>query len=111
MSKKNKPSDDGYVYSTDPDFNLGNGEAAQDTLPPAKQDLRLRYETKHRGGKPVTVVDGFIGKADDLEDLGRKLKSFCSTGGSAKEGIILVQGDQREKVRAYLAKQGYRFKG
>jgi translation initiation factor 1 len=111
MSKKHKPSEDGFVYSTNPDFHLGTGAAAQETLPPAKQDLRLRYETKHRGGKPVTVVDAFVGTAADLEELGRKLKSYCGTGGSAKDGIILVQGDQREKVRAYLAKQGYRFKG
>ena len=111
MSKKNKPYADGYVYSTDPSFSLGNGEPAKETPPPAKQDLRLRYETKHRGGKPVTVIDCFIGTAEDLEELGRKLKTACGTGGSAKDGIILVQGDQREKVRAYLTKAGYKYKG
>ena len=111
MSKKFKPSADGYVYSTDPSFNLGTGEPAKETLPPAQQDLRLRYETKHRGGKPVTVIDCFVGTTADLEELGRKLKSYCGTGGSAKDGIILVQGDQREKVRAFLAKAGYKYKG
>jgi translation initiation factor 1 len=112
MSKKNnKLYTDGYVYSTDPGFNLGTGEPAKETPPPAQQDLRIRYETKHRGGKPVTVVDAFIGTTNDLEELGRKLKSYCGTGGSAKDGIILVQGDQREKVRAYLSKAGYKYKG
>ncbi len=111
MSKKNKPSADGYVYSTNPDFPFGNDDTAEETRPPAQQDLRIRYETKHRGGKPVTIIDAFIGTTDDLEELGRKLKSFCGTGGSAKDGIIIVQGDQREKVRAYLTKTGYRFKG
>jgi translation initiation factor 1 len=111
MSKKNKPDDRGYVYSTDPGFSFDSGSSSSETLPPEKQDLRLRYETRHRGGKPVTVIDGFIGKLEALEELGRKLKTFCGTGGSAKDGIILVQGDQREKVRSYLSKNGYRFKG
>jgi translation initiation factor 1 len=111
MAKKNKPDERGYVYSTDPGFSYLQQNENAETQVPAKQDLRLRYETKHRGGKPVTVVDGFVGKSEDLEELGRKLKSFCGTGGSAKDGIILVQGDQREKVRAYLARNGYRYKG
>jgi translation initiation factor 1 len=111
MSKKQKPLQDGYVYSTNPEFSLNDHEPARETLPPAQQDLRIRYETKHRGGKPVTVIDAFIGTTNDLEELGRKLKSYCGTGGSAKDGIILVQGDQREKVRAFLIKGGYKFKG
>ena len=110
MSKKNKADSRGYVYSTDPDFRMESESEAQVTLEPGKQQLRLRYETKHRGGKAVTVVDGFVGTAEDLEALGRKLKTFCGTGGSAKEGEILVQGDQREKVRQWLLKQGYKVK-
>ena len=54
------------------------------------------------------MVEGFIGKEKDLEDLGKKLKSFCGTGGSAKDGEIIVQGDQREKVLQWLVKNGYK---
>jgi translation initiation factor 1 len=111
MSKKQKPAQGGYVYSTDPNFPIGqDGSPEQETLPPAQQQLRIRLETKHRAGKAVTIVDGFIGTEADLQDLGKKLKTFCGTGGSAKDGEIIIQGDQREKVKGMLGKQGYRAK-
>ena len=108
MSKKNKPDSRGFVYSTDPNFRFEGTPNSDETLPPGQQKLKVRLETKHRGGKAVTLVDGFIGKNEDLEDLGKKLKSFCGTGGSAKVGEIIVQGDQREKVLQWLLKNGYK---
>lgn len=107
MSKKNKGDKYGFVYSTDPNFRIEEESAAQETLVPAQQVLRVRLETKQRGGKAVTVVAGFIGTEEDLEGLGKQLKNHCGTGGSAKEGEILVQGDQRDKVLAWLLKNGY----
>ncbi len=108
MSKKNKPDNRGFVYSTDPDFKFEENQENIETLPRAQQKLRVKLETKNRGGKAVTLVDGFIGTADDLEDLGKKLKNFCGTGGSAKDSEIIVQGDQREKVLQWLLKNGYK---
>lgn len=108
MSKK-KPNRDGIIYSTDPDFQPEHDEPAQhDTLPPAQQKLRVRLDTKHRAGKAVTLVEGFSGREEDAEDLGKKLKNFCGTGGSVKDNEILVQGDQRDKVLQWLLKNGYK---
>jgi len=107
MSKKNKPDNRGFVYSTDPAFSFEEDKENIDTLPAPQQKLKIRLDTKHRAGKAVTLVEGFAGQEQDLEDLGKKLKSFCGTGGSAKDGEIIVQGDQREKVLQWLLKNGY----
>lgn len=104
---KNKTDKRGFVYSTDPHFRFENEPEEEDTLPPPKQKLRLQLETKHRGGKTATVVSGFTGKPEDLEDLAKKLKSFCGTGGAAKEGEIIIQGDHREKLLQWLLKNGF----
>lgn len=109
MSKKNLRSLGGLVYSTDPDFKLPeeNGEEEQ-TIEPSQQKLKLRLDTKHRAGKAVTLVEGFIGTLNDMEELGKKLKAFCGTGGSVKDGVIIVQGDNREKILQWLLKNGYK---
>ena len=107
MSRKNKPDSRGFVYSTDPSFSFDPGGGEEETVPPAQQKLRVKLETKHRAGKAVTLVEGFSGTDADREELGKKLKSFCGTGGSAKDGEIIVQGDQRDKVLQWLLKNGY----
>jgi len=107
MSKK-KSSVSGIVYSTDPAFNPGEEYVEQAvTLPPAKQVLKVRLDTKHRSGKAVTLVEGFSGKNEDLDTLGKQLKTFCGTGGSVKDGQVIIQGDQRAKVVLWLKKSGY----
>ena len=108
MIKKNKPDNRGFVYSTNPDFSFEEEQSNTETLPPALQKLKVRLDTKHRAGKAVTLVNGFAGKEEDQEYLGKKLKSFCGTGGSVKDGEIIVQGDQRDKVMQWLLKNGYK---
>lgn len=108
MSKKNKPDSRGFVFSTDPGFQFEEERNDMETLLPPEQKLRIRLDTKHRAGKAVTLITGFIGKDEDLQELGKKLKSFCGTGGSAKDGEIIVQGDQRDKVLQWLLKNGYK---
>ncbi|MFT3675941.1 MAG: translation initiation factor [Chitinophagaceae bacterium] len=108
MSKKNKPDNRGFVYSTDPNFSFEPEQEAQETLPPAQQRLRVRLDTKQRAGKAVTLVEGFVGSKEDLEALGKKLKNLCGSGGSAKDGEIIVQGDHRPKVLQWLISNGYK---
>jgi len=106
MAKK-KHDTRGFVYSTDPNFHFEEENESAETLPPAQQNLKLRLDTKHRAGKAVTLIEGFIGKDGDLQELGKKLKTFCGTGGSAKDNEIIIQGDQIEKVFHWLVKNGY----
>jgi len=107
MSKKNKPDARGFVFSTNPDFSFEENNEQITTLPPKQQLLRIRLDTKHRAGKAVTLITGFRGTNGDLETLGKQLKNHCGTGGSAKDGEIIVQGDQRDKVLQWLLKNGY----
>jgi len=111
MSKKRNNSG-GIVYSTDPNFTPANDDDQEvvNTLPPAQQQLRVKLDTKQRAGKVVTLVDGFVGKEEDLEKLGKDLKTKCGTGGSAKDGQILIQGDYKEKVIKWLQDWGYKAK-
>jgi translation initiation factor 1 len=108
MANKNKPDKKGFVYSTDPNFRFEEEDTReQETLIPGQQKLKLRLDTKQRAGKAVTLVEGFTGTVADLEDLGKKLKTFCGTGGSVKDRWIIIQGDQREKIMQWLIKNGY----
>ena len=97
------------VYSTNPDFRYDTGEIEEsETLPPARQNLRIKLDKRHRNGKAVTLITGFVGTSADLKSLAKQLKSACGVGGSDKDGEILIQGDHREKVLAILIKDGYK---
>jgi translation initiation factor 1 len=97
------------VYSTDPGYEYRQEQQETSaTLPPQQQKLVVRMERKDRGGKTVTIVENFIGKAADLELLGKQLKSKCGAGGSVKDGVILVQGDFRKRVAEILMGQGFK---
>ncbi len=110
MNKK-KSSSNSIVYSTNPEYKGFDDELPlQETLPPAKQLLRIKLDTKHRGGKTVTLVENFIGKDDDLELLGKQIKSYCGSGGSVKDGQVIIQGDHRQKILQWLQKNGYKAK-
>ena len=102
----------GVVYSTNPDFDFveETDEVQVQTLPPGKQKLIVSIDRRNRGGKQVTLVSGFVGTEEDLAALSKVLKTGCGTGGSAKDGEIITQGDFRDKVVKILQSEGYNAK-
>lgn len=108
MDKKKRIN---VVYSTDPNFSYEYNETTEpDTLNPEKQNLHVTLDSKQRGGKTVTLVQGFVGKEDDLKELGKLLKNKCGVGGSIKDGEIIIQGALKDKVLAILKEHRYRTK-
>jgi translation initiation factor 1 len=78
--------------------------------PPVDGGVRVSRETKGHGGKTVTVVRGLPGDDTALAVLATQLKAACGSGGTAKDGLVLVQGDHVERVIDWLAQQGLRAK-
>ena len=107
MPKKKLYNMNGIVYSTEPNFK-SEEKSEEDTLPVHEQLLKVRLDSKHRGGKLVTLIEGFSGTEADLDKLSKQLKFFCATGGSVKNSEIVIQGDNREKILQWLIKTGYR---
>lgn len=109
MSKKDKNRVN-VVYSTDPNFKFEHDNPeGEETLGNSQQNLKV-YLDRLGGGKLLSRVNGFIGKTEDLEALGKMLKQKCGVGGTVKDGEILIQGDHRDKIITLLLKEGYRAK-
>lgn len=110
MAKSNNDWKDrlNIVYSTDPDFKYDTTEDEEiQSVAPNKQRLRLRIEKNGRGGKTVTIVSGFKGPESELNMLAKTLKTYCGTGGTVKDGEIIIQGDMKDKLMAKLKSIGY----
>jgi translation initiation factor 1 len=113
------PENSRLVYSTDggracpecrqPRAACRCREAAA-ARPVGDGQVRVSREKQGRGGKTVTVVRGLPLAAEPLAALGKRLRSACGTGGTAKDGVLELQGDQVERVLALLVAEGYRAK-
>lgn len=119
MAKKKKTNSrirslgDGMVFSTQTNWQeqMQDDEVEHGVEPvTVKQKLYVSLDRKQRAGKPVTMVEGYQGGAMSLSLLGKELKSICGVGGAVKEGVILIQGDQRERVIVALENKGYQIK-
>jgi translation initiation factor 1 len=108
MDKKGK-NKKGVMYSTNPDFEYEYENMEMETLPNNEQHLKVCID-KHRAGKTAVIIKDFVGTTDDLKDLGKRLKSKCGVGGSAKNGEIIRQGNVRDKVMELLQKEGFNYK-
>ena len=96
------------VYSTNPDFKYESMEKEETkTLDKRLQKLRVSIEKKGRGGKTVTLINGFTGTDNDLKELGKLLKAKCGVGGSVKDGEIIIQGEFKQRIIELLQAEGY----
>jgi len=106
---KIKRKTDGVVYSTNPDFAFDSEEEIIETLPSNQQKLKVWLDRKG-GQKVVSRISDFIGKPEDLSQLRKKIQTLCGSGGTDKDGEILIQGDFREKIVQFLIQSGYQAK-
>lgn len=105
---KNKNKRLNIVYSTSTELEYEyDGEEQEESIPNAKQNLKIALEKKGRGGKTASIIRDFIGPEEELKALGKELKSALGTGGSIKDGEIIIQGERRKDIKAYLDKMGY----
>ncbi|AZB21110.1 translation initiation factor [Kaistella haifensis] len=75
-----------------------------------KEPLVCKFEKKGRNGKPVTLIEGFEGGEEELKIISKKIKTTLGIGGSEKDGIIVIQGDNRDKIMKILQEMGYKTK-
>ncbi len=101
------PTNGGIVFSTNPDFEFQE-EQETETLPNAEQKLKVSLDRKKRKGKTVVLIENFVGKKEDLEELAKQLKNHCGVGGSAKDGEIIIQGEMLDKVKSFLKEKGFK---
>ena len=99
----------GFVYSTNDNFEP-ESEQHEESVAPSEQQLEAHLEKKGRGGKTAVIIKGFEGPEDDLKDLAKALKNHCATGGSVKDGEIIIQGNSRDKAMDFLKNKGFKVK-
>lgn len=76
------------------------------TISREQQRIKIKLETR-KWGRPVTIIEGLDGDKNELAQLARRLKSVCASGGTVKNGMIMLQGDHRDKVKEILLEMGH----
>lgn len=98
------------VYSTDGGRVKPDKSKPATSISSSDSIVRLKKESKGRGGKGVTLITGLPLNEPELKQLAKQLKQLCGTGGTVKDGVIEIQGEQREKLKPALEERGYTVK-
>ncbi len=106
---KNENFKNKVVFSTNPHFKQEEDSHEEETVGAAQQTLYIVLE-RLKGGKVATIIENFKGSENDLQALGKMLKNKCGVGGTVKDGIILLQGEHRDRVIQLLTAEGYKTK-
>ncbi|MEO6869102.1 MAG: translation initiation factor [Ginsengibacter sp.] len=106
MSKKNRPFGN-IVFSTNNDWQPEQEKNITESLLPQQQMVKVRTDKKHRAGKIVTLVEGLVMNQVQIEELTKLLKSYCGSGGSVKDQVIIIQGDHSQKIVDWLHKNDF----
>lgn len=80
------------------------------SLPPKRQTIYLHRDSKGRGGSSVTLIKNLVLSENDMKELAKRLKQLCGSGGTVKDNVIEIQGEQRERIAEELKKLGYKVK-
>ncbi len=105
------PKNSRLVYSTETGrIKPKDTPEAPFSKPSTDGIVRLERESKGRSGKGVTLVKGLGLEEGPLKKLAKELKQLCGTGGTVKNGVIEIQGEQRQKLRPYLEDKGFSVK-
>ena len=111
MARTVYSSDRGRICSTcSAPVDLCRCKQVRSRAPQGDGIVRIRRETRGRRGKTVTTISGVPLPADDLRELAGELKRRCGTGGASKDGVIEIQGDHRDTLRAELDERGFAVK-
>jgi translation initiation factor 1 len=104
--KRSSDKQGGIVFSTGGHASDWD-EEEEVSIPPKQQKLYISIDRKKRKGKEVTLIEGFKGPESELQTLGKLLKTSCGTGGSVKDGEVIIQGNFRDKVCSILETKGF----
>tara|TARA_B110000003_G_C16205896_1_gene361329 strand:+ start:122 stop:460 length:339 start_codon:yes stop_codon:yes gene_type:complete len=104
--RKNKKNKEGVIYSTNPNFKYEYTNNTTKSITNNDQKLDVCID-KHRGGKVVIIIKGFVGSNEEIKNLAKFIKVKCGVGGGVKNQEIIIQGNIREKIMQILKDQGY----
>ena len=100
----------GLVYSTNSELDIEQANTKENQYKKEDFIISVCFEKKGRKGNGATIIKGFLGSNSELSFLAKKIKTSLGTGGSIKNGDIILQGRIQDQVIEILQKNGYKSK-